>query len=139
MPRLKPRLLKHDLPIHGNLFVPNKTASDAMESLAEAMHVGSECREGIDRPYLPPVRVGLSGRDSRKALATLSELSLEFPSRCTTQNLQTILLEAMFLKPPEHVQPSLLLSTAGKQASFFRSGSAEGRPQSWSKGVPSQY
>ena len=71
----------------------------------------------------PPVRLGLSGRNSGKTPETLSERFLEFPSRVRLGCPKPY--NSRHLKAPEHLQNSLPPSTAG-DASFFRSGSGEG-------------
>ena len=72
---------------------------------------------------MPPVRLGLSGRNSGKTPESLSELFVEFPSRVRLGCPKPY--NSRHLKAPEHFQNSLPPSTAG-DASFFRSGSGEG-------------
>ena len=74
----------------------------------------------------PPVRLRLSGRNSGKfgkTPKTLSELSLEFPSRVRLGSPKPY--NSRHLKAPERFQNCLPPSTAG-DASFFESGSGEG-------------
>ena len=71
----------------------------------------------------PPVRLGLSGRNSGKIPETLSERFLEFPSRVGLGCPKPY--NSRHLRLQEHFQNSLPPSTAG-DASFFRSGSGEG-------------
>ena len=71
----------------------------------------------------PPVRLGISGRNSGKTPETLSELFLEFPSRVRLGSPKPY--HSRHSKAPEHFQNSLPPSTAG-DASFCRSGFGEG-------------
>ena len=75
----------------------------------------------------PPVRLGLSGRNSGrnsgKTPETLSERFLEFPSRVRLGCPKPY--NSRHLRLPEHFQNYLPPSTAG-DASFFGSGSGEG-------------
>ena len=74
----------------------------------------------------PPVRLGLSGRNSRtsgKTPETLSERFLEFPSRVRLGCPKPY--NSRHLRLPERFQNSLPPSTAGG-ASFFKIGSGEG-------------
>ena len=79
---------------------------------------------------MPPVRLGLSGRNSGKYSGntpeTLSERFLEFPSRVRLGCPKPY--NSRHSRLPEHFQNSLPPSTAG-DASFFRSGSGEGHPE----------
>ena len=76
---------------------------------------------------IPPVRLGLSGRNSGKIPEflpeTLSERFLEFPSRVRLGCPKPY--NSRHLRLPERFQNSLPPSTAG-DASFFRIGSGEG-------------
>ena len=71
----------------------------------------------------PPVRLGLSGRNSGKTPETLSERFLEFPSRVRLGCPKPY--NSRHLRLPERFQNYLPPSTAG-DASFFRIGSGEG-------------
>ena len=72
---------------------------------------------------IPPVRLGLSRRNSGKTPETLSERFLEFPSRVRLGCPKHY--DSRHLRLPERFQNSLPTSTAG-DASFFRIGSGEG-------------
>ena len=76
---------------------------------------------------IPPVRLGLSGRNSgkipEKTPETLSERFLEFPSRVRLGCPKPY--NSRHLRLPERFQNSLPPSTAG-DASFLRIGSGEG-------------
>ena len=72
---------------------------------------------------IPPVRLGLSGRNSGKTPEMLSERFLEFPSRVRLGCPKPY--NSRHLRLPERLQNSLPPSTAG-DASFFRIGSGEG-------------
>ena len=76
---------------------------------------------------IPPVRLGLSGRNSGKIPErppeTLSERFLEFPSRVRLGCPKPY--NSRHLRLPEQFQNYLPPSTA-RGASFFRSGSGEG-------------
>ena len=71
----------------------------------------------------PPVRLGISGRNSGKTPETLSESFLEFPSRVRLGCPKPY--NSRHLRLPERFQNSLPPSTAG-DASFFGIGSGEG-------------
>ena len=71
---------------------------------------------------VPPVRLGLSGRNSGKTLETLSELFLKFHLRTRLGSPNPY--SSKHLKPPKRFQNSLPLHTAG-DASFSRSESKE--------------
>ena len=70
-------------------------------------------------PAVPPVRLGLSGRNPGNALRAF----LEFPPRVRLGSPKPY--NSRHLKPPEHFPNCLAFSTAG-DTSFFRSGSGEG-------------
>ena len=72
---------------------------------------------------IPPVRLGLPGRNSGKTPETLSERFLEFPSRVRLGCPKPY--NSRHSRLPERFQNSLPPSTAGN-ASFFRIGSGEG-------------
>ena len=81
-------------------------------------------------PFRPHPQYGsdFPEENSGKTPETLSELFLELTSRVRLGSPKPY--SSRRLKPPEHFQNCLPLSTAG-DASFFRSGSGEGS-QSWS-------
>ena len=72
-------------------------------------------KRGLKSQYLTfcaisSIRFGLSGRNSGKTPETLSELFLEFPSRIRLGSPKPY--NSRHLKPPEHFQNCLPLSTA---------------------------
>ena len=70
-----------------------------------------------------PSTAGTFRKNSGKTPEMRSERFLEFPSRVQLGSPKPY--NSRHLKPPEHFQNSLPLTTAG-EASFFRSGSGEG-------------
>ena len=72
---------------------------------------------------IPPVRLGLSGRNSRRIPETLSEGFLQFPSTVRLGSPKPY--NSRHLKAPEHFLNSLP-PQYGWGRFFFRSGSGEG-------------